>query len=71
MANEKYPIKPEWTNYYKALEVIRESGITNMFGAAPYLREIFPELSRMESNEVLCNWMENYDALSDAYGWQR
>ena len=35
MANEKYPIKPEWTKYYKALEVIRESGITNMFGAAP------------------------------------
>ena len=71
MANEKYPIKPEWTKYYKALEVIRESGVTNMFGAAPYLREIFPELSRMTSNEILCNWMENYDALSDAYGWQR
>ena len=64
-------IKPEWAKYYKALEVIRKSGITNMFGAAPYLREIFPELSRMESNEVLCNWMENYDALSDAYGWGR
>lgn len=39
MANEKYPIKQEWTKYYKALEVIRESGITNMFGAAPYLKE--------------------------------
>ena len=70
MANEKYLIKPEWTKYYKALEVIRESGITNMFGAAPYLREIFPELSRMESNEVLCNWMENYDTLSDTFGWR-
>ena len=70
MANEKYPIKPEWTKYYKVLEVIRESGITNMFGAAPYLREVFPELSRMESNEVLCNWMENYDTLSDMYGWR-
>ena len=38
-----------------------------MFGAAPYLREVFPELSRMESNEVLCNWMENYDELSDMF----
>lgn len=66
----KYPIKPEWTKYYKALEVIRESGVTNMFGAAPYLRELFPELSRMESNEILCNWMENYDTLSDAFGWR-
>lgn len=70
MANEKYPIKQEWTKYYNALEVIRESGITNMFGAAPYLREVFPELSRMESNEVLCNWMENYDTLSEMYGWR-
>ena len=70
MANEKYPIKQEWTKYYNALEVIRESGITNMFGAAPYLREVFPELSRMESNEVLCNWMENYDTLSEMYDWR-
>lgn len=70
MANEKYPIKQEWTKYYNALEVIRESGITNMFGAAPYLREVFPELSRMESNEVLCNWMENYDTLSDMFNWR-
>ena len=70
MANEKYPIKQELTKYYNALEVIRESGITNMFGAAPYLREVFPELSRMESNEVLCNWMENYDTLSDMFNWR-
>jgi hypothetical protein len=70
MANEKYPIKQEWTKYYTALEIIRESGITNMFGAAPYLREVFPELSRMESNEILCNWMENYDTLSEMYGWR-
>ena len=70
MANEKYPIKSELTKYNKAREVIRESGITNMFGAAPYLREVFPELSRMESNEVLCNWIENYDTLSEIYGWR-
>lgn len=70
MANEKYPIKPEWAKYYKALEVIRESGITNMFGSAFYLREVFPELSRAESNEVLCNWMKNYATLSEQYGWR-
>lgn len=70
MANEKYPIKSEWTKYYYALEIIRKSGITNMFGAAPYLREVFPELSRAESNEILCNWMENYDTLSDMFNWR-
>jgi hypothetical protein len=71
MENEKYPIKEEWAGYYNALEVIRKSGVTNMFGAAPYLREVFPELSHMESNEILCNWMENYDALSEKYGWRK
>jgi hypothetical protein len=70
MANEKYPIKQEWTKYYNALEVIRETGITNMFGAAPCLREVFPELSRMESNEILCNWMANYDELCDMFNWR-
>ena len=29
----KYPIKEEWEHYYKALELIRESGITNMWMA--------------------------------------
>lgn len=70
MANEKYPIKQEWTKYYNALEIIRQTGVTNMFGAAPYLREVFPELSKIESNEILCNWMENYDTLSEMYNWR-
>lgn len=70
MANEKYPIKQEWTKYYNVLEIIRQTGVTNMFGAAPYLREVFPELSKMESNEILCNWMENYDTLSEIHNWR-
>jgi hypothetical protein len=71
MANEnKSTVKPEWEEYYKTLERIRKSGITNMFGAAPYLRELCPELSRVESNEVLANWMNNYDELNEKYGWQ-
>ena len=35
----KDPIKEEWEHYYKALELIRQSGITNMWGSAPYLAE--------------------------------
>jgi hypothetical protein len=68
--NEKYPIKEEWEAYYTILERIRQSGITNMFGAAPYLKEFCPELSRDEAKEILCNWMSNYNALSEKYGWQ-
>ena len=67
--NEKYPIKEEWEHYYQMLEAIRKSGVTNMFGAAPYLREFYPELSRQESNEILCNWMTNYDELNKKYHW--
>lgn len=66
----KYPIKEEWEEYYKVLEGIRRTGVTNMFGAAPYLKEFCPELSRQESNEILCNWMENYDKLTEKYGWR-
>jgi hypothetical protein len=68
--NEKYPIKPEWTKYYKALEAIRESGIINMWGAAPLLEDLYPELSMEEAKEILCSWISNYDALNDAFGWR-
>jgi hypothetical protein len=70
MENEKYPIKEEWEAYYKVLEAIRQSGITNMFGAAPYLKEFCSELSYEEAKEILCNWIHNYDALNEKYGWQ-
>jgi hypothetical protein len=70
MENEKYPIKEEWEDYYKILEAIRESGITNMFGAAPYLQELCPELSREEANKILCNWISNYKELNKKFGWQ-
>lgn len=68
--DEKYPIKEEWEDYYETLEAIRKSGITNMFGAAPYLREFHPELSVKESNEILCNWISNYNELNKKYNWQ-
>ena len=69
-STEGRPIKEEWEKYYKALEAIRQSGITNMFGASPYLREVYPELSRAEANEILCNWMANYDELNKKYNWR-
>ena len=67
---EGHPIREEWEEYYQMLEAIRKSGITNMFGAAPYLREFCPELSRDEANQILGNWMRNYDELNKRYNWQ-
>ena len=68
--NTKYPIKEEWDKYYQVLEAIRRSGVTNMFGATPYLQEFCPELSGEEAREILCNWMSNYDELNKKYNWQ-
>lgn len=42
------------------LDELRESGETNMFGAAPYLREQF-DLSRKDAADVLYYWMETFD----------
>ena len=42
--------------YFKFLDSLRESGITNMFGAAPYLAGAFT-LSNSESREILLEWM--------------
>ena len=55
-------INEEWTEYYMYLEELRESGVTNMFGATPYLREEF-DLGRKEAMKILSSWMENYDEL--------
>ena len=69
--SEKYPIKEEWEEYYKVLEGIRRTGVVNMFGASPYLKEFCPELSENESKEILCNWITNYNTLNERFGWQK
>jgi len=47
-------------DYLIYLDILRESGITNMFGAVPYLLEEFSELSEVEAKKVLKNWMETF-----------
>jgi len=50
----------EWIEYYQWLEDLRQSGITNMFGATPFLREAFPDI---DAQRVLGSWMKNFNAL--------
>lgn len=69
--DEKYPIKEEWENYYKTLEAIRRTGVCNMWGADAYLRECYPKMGVQESQDILCNWINNYDKLNEKYGWQK
>ena len=46
--------------YWLFLEDLRRTGITNMFGAAPYLMNEFG-LSKQEAQKILIEWMKNYD----------
>lgn len=45
---------------FKFLDNLRESGITNMFGAAPYVELKF-DLQRKEARALLIEWMETFD----------
>ena len=42
------------------LDSLRESGVTNMYGATPYLEEAFDDLKRGEATKVLGYWMKTF-----------
>ena len=46
--------------YWIFLEELRRSGITNMFGAAPYLALAF-DIDEKEARKILSDWMKNYN----------
>ena len=54
----------EWIPHYIYLEALRASGVTNMFGATPYLEQA-RGLSKGEAMKVLSSWMEHYSALKE------
>ena len=62
-------IKPEWKKYYQTLEAIRKSGITNMCGAAPYLATL-EDIDEKLAQDVLVNWIHNYNELNKKFGWR-
>jgi tRNA uridine 5-carbamoylmethylation protein Kti12 len=62
--------KEKYEKEFKYLERLRQSGVTNMYGAGPYLREEF-NISKEESYEILKQWIKRYAELSKKYGWER
>lgn len=46
--------------HLRYLDALRESGITNMFGAGEYLVEEFG-LSREQARQVLLYWMKTFE----------
>tara|TARA_R100001230_G_C5560463_1_gene85217 strand:+ start:205 stop:411 length:207 start_codon:yes stop_codon:yes gene_type:complete len=47
---------------FEWLEMLRQSGVVNMFGASPYLADAF-DLDEREARDVLLKWMDNYEDL--------
>ena len=45
--------------YYSFLDVLRESGVTNMFGATPYIMEEF-NLDKYKATNILLDWIQQY-----------
>lgn len=44
---------------FEYLDTLRESGVTNMFGAGQYLQQAF-DIDRREAKSVLLEWMNQY-----------
>ena len=53
--------KPEGLEekHLEYLDNLRESGITNMFGAGSYVKDAF-NLTSIESSRILSYWMETF-----------
>jgi len=63
---------PEYTQkeltVFKYLFEIQESGITNMFGAIPYIRRKFNGMGDEECKFVLLKWMTEWEEIKLALG---
>lgn len=66
MNHNKFPIQyePEFERMMSYLNSLRESGITNMFGAATYIQETF-DVSSSDARNILLYWMEHYEEVKD------
>ena len=51
--------KPVSEEHLYYLDKLRESGVTNMFGATPYLQNEFG-LEKKEARRILLYWMETF-----------
>jgi hypothetical protein len=52
-------IKSNEQEVFQYLNALRESGMTNMYGAGAFLRDRF-DFSKQEAREFLMAWMEQF-----------
>ena len=55
-------IKYKKSTYIKFLNELQQSGVTNMWGAGPYLAKVYPKLSSNQVMEILKDWMRNWES---------
>ena len=55
-------IKPDYLTeeHLLFLDDLRESGVTNMYGAGIYLTDEFQSLSSKEASKILIYWMQTF-----------
>ena len=54
---------PAWEPYFVFLDALRESGETNMYGAAPYLEDEY-DLDHKEASAITVAWMKSFDGAT-------
>ena len=59
VGNAKVYETPDKKEVFDYLDALRESGVTNMFGASPYLEDRFG-LTRHDARALLIEWMEGF-----------
>jgi len=57
-------MEQERLEQYKYLVGLRDSGVTNMFGAAPYLEAAY-DVGRDEAGKILGAWMQSFSLPED------
>ena len=64
MTDQQEDARPSYVTdtHLEFLDALRESGVTNMFGAASYVEERFENLESGQPEKVLAYWMETFGA---------
>ena len=58
----------EKDDIFQYLFDLQDSGVTNMFGAGPYVEREFPHLDKKEVSDVVTEWMSNWDEIAKRMG---
>jgi hypothetical protein len=52
---------PNWELYFAFLDNLRESGVTNTYGAPQFLQEEFPSMNCEKAVTITVAWMKSFE----------